>query len=242
MSPPVPTPRRKWTDEDQARAEELRAAGLSYKAIGEELGWSAPSIARFLDPTAAERQRENRRRAWHRSDPEKNRERAREWRKANPDRKRAHCQKWCENHPQKRRESARKWRESNPEKSREYSRRCGALRRAARRCSLHPLTSKQRAKRFALFGNACAYCGGTDKLEVEHVLALTAGGLDEAANIVPACRWCNSSKHTKPVEAWYKSQPCFNEARWAKIKKHCPNASSGQLTLGMQHSSASQAH
>lgn len=44
-------------------------------------------------------------------------------------------------------------------------------------------------------GHACAYCKTTDApLEMDHVLALSKGGQHCAANIVPACKPCNSKK------------------------------------------------
>ncbi len=48
------------------------------------------------------------------------------------------------------------------------------------------------------FNRACAYCLRNDvKLELEHVIPLSAGGLHEYANIVPACRSCNGRKYNR---------------------------------------------
>lgn len=47
------------------------------------------------------------------------------------------------------------------------------------------------------FGNLCAYCrkpNGTKKLERDHVIPVSKGGLDEPDNVVPACRGCNGRK------------------------------------------------
>jgi 5-methylcytosine-specific restriction endonuclease McrA len=128
-----------------------------------------------------------------------------------------------------------RWRRENPERPLEHCRRRHALRRAARRQALSPLTLEQKMERFALFGNACAYCDKPEKpLTVDHVLALKKGGHDEAPNAVPACFSCNSSKHTKPVEQWYRAQPFFDAKRWRKIQRHCPDASRNQLMMGWQ--------
>jgi 5-methylcytosine-specific restriction endonuclease McrA len=116
------------------------------------------------------------------------------------------------------------------------------LHRAARRQALHPVTRAQIDARFAIWGNRCAFCGadathqrnhGRQRLTVEHVLALTKGGLDEASNIIPACTACNSSKNNSPIEDWYRQQEWFTETRWAKIRKHCPAAVVGQLPLAL---------
>lgn len=40
----------------------------------------------------------------------------------------------------------------------------------------------------------CSYCGSTEKIEVDHVIPLHAGGANERSNIVPCCRPCNQSK------------------------------------------------
>jgi 5-methylcytosine-specific restriction endonuclease McrA len=142
----------------------------------------------------------------------------------------------------KSRVNSRLWYIANPGKHREKMRRRNAWQRAARRRALSPVTRAQIDARFALWNNCCAFCGadavhernhGRERLTVEHVLALTKGGLDEASNIIPACTACNSSKHNSPVEDWYRRQPWFTEARWAKIRKHCPAAVVGQLPLAL---------
>jgi hypothetical protein len=104
------------------------------------------------------------------------------------------------------------------------------------------MTLAAKNARFALWRNRCAFCGvdakhprnaGHDRLTVEHILALTKNGLDEADNIAPACHSCNCSKSNAPVEEWYRRQPFFTEARWRKICRHCPGAVIGQLPLAM---------
>ena len=140
---------------------------------------------------------------------------------------------WHEANREKHRELGRSWRVANREKCREQSRRRRALRRAGRRVSAAPLTLESKERRFALWANSCAYCGTGGKQEVDHVLALNQGGLDEPANAAPACRRCNASKSDSPIESWYRRQPFFTEARWRKIQRHCPAAVAGQLPLAL---------
>lgn len=46
----------------------------------------------------------------------------------------------------------------------------------------------------------CAYClKNFDRLEMDHVIALSRGGDHSPENIVPACRSCNARKHNRPV-------------------------------------------
>lgn len=48
----------------------------------------------------------------------------------------------------------------------------------------------------ARHGHRCAYCGRAVKLEMDHRVPLSRGGLHVAANIAPACRSCNATKYT----------------------------------------------
>ena len=103
----------------------------------------------------------------------------------------------------------------------EVQNKCRIQRRKARLQTPFPCTGKQRLVRLAMFGNKCAYCGQSGKITADHVVPLNRGGLDEALNIVPCCKTCNSSKNANLMEEWYRRQPFFNEARLAKIKKAC---------------------
>lgn len=67
------------------------------------------------------------------------------------------------------------------------------------------------------FNHSCAYCGGSNELTVDHVVALSNGGYNVAFNLVPACTACNSSKGAKDIITWYTEQTFFNEDRLFKI-------------------------
>jgi 5-methylcytosine-specific restriction endonuclease McrA len=215
-------PRRSWTKEDKLIADAGIACGMSYWAIGQLLGRSANAVGIYLDPRLAE---ENRKRSqsWRNSNPGKDAERSRIWRRLNPE---------------KAQKSSLCWRISNPDKIKRQD----ALKRASRKKALLPLNQQQIDTRFALWRNRCAFCGvnsghsrnhGHKRLTEDHVLALSKYGLDEVDNIMPACDTCNKSKGASPVEAWYRKQPFFTEARWRKICRHCPGAVIGQLPLAM---------
>lgn len=50
----------------------------------------------------------------------------------------------------------------------------------------------------AAHGNACLYCGATDRpLTRDHVIPLKEGGQHVKENVVPACRSCNSRKGSR---------------------------------------------
>jgi hypothetical protein len=254
--------RRAWTEEETCTAKALRAKGWTYRQIAKALSRAHGSVQGRLNPEQVKEQNrrkyernpekaKERAKRWREQNSKRKRELDRRWREQNSEqvKQRNHrcyeqsrekvkerAKRWCEQNPERttelRRKRASRWREQNREKTREVARRRDALKRGRNKAALTPLTISAKAKRFDLFGSACAYCGFSEKLTVDHILALASGGLDEPDNIAPACRSCNSKKHTKPVEAWYRAQPFFCEARWELIKQHCPGAT-GQLSLAM---------
>ena len=131
------------------------------------------------------------------------------------------------------RSRVREFRKLNLEKSRERDRCYGAKRRCAMRRAIVAAKRQDAAARRELFGNRCAYCGSSNSIVIDHVLPIKLGGLDEAANLIPACSFCNASKGAKLVEEWYKSQPFFSNTKWKKICRHAPHALSAQLSIPM---------
>ena len=51
-------------------------------------------------------------------------------------------------------------------------------------------------------GALCRYCGSVDDLTIDHVTPLARGGSNDLANLVVACRSCNSSKGARALEEW----------------------------------------
>lgn len=53
---------------------------------------------------------------------------------------------------------------------------------------------------------ACTYCdepfGQMVVCEVDHVIPLAGGGVDELWNLAPACAPCNRAKNDLPAEVW----------------------------------------
>lgn len=66
------------------------------------------------------------------------------------------------------------------------------------------ISKKLREEIRAKFGGRCAYCGCdvSQKMQVDHVIPLESGGLDEARNMFPACPACNNFKYTMSVETF----------------------------------------
>ena len=141
--------------------------------------------------------------------------RALKWKRINPEKVRATEQKKRLKHPEKSRVDERKWRKANPEKV--------IAKSATRRAFLlnavvlgREVTVEIQERRKALFGGCC-FCGANQKLTLEHIVPLRKGGLHVEENLLGSCKQCNSSKHVKPVESWYRAQSFFDEQRWQRI-------------------------
>lgn len=59
------------------------------------------------------------------------------------------------------------------------------------------VTHEQWQSRLQDYGFRCAYCGTAERLEQDHVVPLTKGGLHVIENIQPLCRTCNTKKSNK---------------------------------------------
>lgn len=52
----------------------------------------------------------------------------------------------------------------------------------------------------------CFYCGATERLTVDHVIAIARGGRDSIGNLVSACKSCNSQKRELTIMEWRKKR------------------------------------
>lgn len=69
------------------------------------------------------------------------------------------------------------------------------------------------------FNRRCAYCGKELPLTQDHFIPVANDGEYTHNNIIPACKSCNSSKHTKDFFEWYPRQKFYSKKREAKILK-----------------------
>lgn len=60
--------------------------------------------------------------------------------------------------------------------------------------SIVPFTAEQLAEKWAYWGDKCWMCGDA-ATQTDHVKPINKGGLHVLANMRPACRSCNASKH-----------------------------------------------
>ena len=80
------------------------------------------------------------------------------------------------------------------------------------------ISTQKIINRFALFNNCCAYCGSSKDIQIEHVIPKSKHGPHCMANIIPACKKCNSSKYNYDMVTWYKQQTFYTKERLNKIK------------------------
>ena len=172
---------------------------------------------RYAAKESSHVQKRARERGYHLENPEKNKEVCRTRYYKDPQKSIRKSIEWARQNPKLAAEKAKRWRHKNPEKAVAKDHRRRALKLNAS-VPDRPVTDAIVKKRKALFGGCC-FCGADKKLELEHVVALVSGGLHVEENLLGACRSCNGSKHSSPVEAWFRKQPFFSEQRWQEIQE-----------------------
>lgn len=78
-------------------------------------------------------------------------------------------------------------------------------RRNARRKAngIYKISKKELLK---LSYSPCFYCGATERITIDHVVAIARGGTDSIGNLVPACKSCNSQKRDLTITEWRKKK------------------------------------
>lgn len=73
------------------------------------------------------------------------------------------------------------------------------------------------------FRGACAFCGKPegrakrDKLDRDHLVAISRGGKTVRNNIVPACHKCNRGRGNKEWQEWFPEQPFYTIEREIRL-------------------------
>jgi hypothetical protein len=72
------------------------------------------------------------------------------------------------------------------------------------------------------FGQACAYCGASGEVVMDHVIPINRQALGEhrLGNLVPSCRACNSRKSEQDFRAFLKGDPDRIAAIEAHMARH----------------------
>lgn len=151
-----------------------------------------PSAAKYGDYICADCKRAYVRQ-WKKDNPDYQRQ----WHAAHREERISYCRQWHEENA----DHERRWRKNNRERIRETFRRYYARKKGV---TIKPVDE---VAIYKLYNNACIYCGATDNLELDHIVALSVGGKHCEDNLVVACRSCNASKNDGPLVQWLQTQP-----------------------------------
>lgn len=79
----------------------------------------------------------------------------------------------------------------------EYCRHCDSY--PVRRAEALAYTSRIAVRKqvFGIHGKKCKRCGDTKHLQLDHIVPVVRGGVDEISNLQPLCRSCNAKKGAK---------------------------------------------
>jgi 5-methylcytosine-specific restriction endonuclease McrA len=132
---------------------------------------------------------------------EKAREAMRRWRERHPEAHRAENAAYYERHAQLMNQRIAAYHRANPAVVRAKSQKHRALRLAAQGA----FTADDWQRLVRAHEGRCAYCGEFAPLEPDHRVALSRGGSNDIANILPACHRCNARKH-QMSEAEFRSR------------------------------------
>jgi 5-methylcytosine-specific restriction endonuclease McrA len=70
----------------------------------------------------------------------------------------------------------------------------------------------------------CAYCRKACAATIDHVIPIARGGRDEPTNVVPCCRFCNTSKGARLLSEWHRTP--------AEFRSQCPQNTNQTLLAG----------
>lgn len=115
----------------------------------------------------------------------------------------ANSQRSYQRHKVKRIADAKRWAKANPEKRSAIMCFENAKRRSRKIANGgRGFTKKHWRDLLRRCGGLCVYCRTAPANSVDHFCPLSRGGADDYANIVPACRRCNSLKRESEPHSW----------------------------------------
>ena len=204
------------TDEQIARAKELRAQGLSYRKIGRILGLTAWKIKYYLNPAVQERER-----AYHRAYHKAHREEELVYYRMYDAAHREQKQKYQRERYKAKRKEILERRAADRDRHRAYLKahyrahvayyeEKRARRRAQMKGDSTKLTDRQKAEIREIYHRAkedrnvrCYICGKKIPLghrHVDHIVPLSKGGKHVPSNLAITCDECNLKKGAKTPE------------------------------------------
>lgn len=141
---------------------------------------------------------------WRARSSEKIRERNAEYRRENRERHLAYNRSWNAANRDRCDAATARWRERNPEKVWAQKHRHRVLKRNAPGAEY--ATTEKVVARIEFYGGRCRYCSARADT-IDHRIPLARGGSALPANLVPACRSCNSRKRIKTEREWREVMP-----------------------------------
>lgn len=117
----------------------------------------------------------------------------------NKKKRKAYMAAWYETHAEKARQDTRAWQKANPDRVRAIKRNREARRKSAEGCH----TAADITRIYGLQGGKCAYCKKKvgRKYHIDHIVPLSKGGSNWAANLQILCQPCNQRKYASdPIE------------------------------------------
>lgn len=138
-----------------------------------------------------------RRVAWRILNPEALRQESARFREKHPERAREIARQAYENHREVRLAQTAGWALANRDRKSAAQERRRAAELGAGGAGVDPAAWRALV---AAAGGRCTYCGELRQLTMDHRIPLSRGGRHEIENITPACKPCNSRKHTRTEE------------------------------------------
>lgn len=140
-------------------------------------------------------------------------------RASNPEYRKNYNKQYAETHREQMHVYAQRWYTNHPEHAKEYRMRRPEVhvsarhRRRARIAGNGGIVTSEELKAlFEFYEYTCLACGmnGPDiKLEPDHIIPISLGGLNIIENLQPLCEKCNERKHTKIIdyrELWERTK------------------------------------
>jgi 5-methylcytosine-specific restriction endonuclease McrA len=157
------------------------------------------------DRQAAARSRERNR--------DKARERTAEWIRKNPEWHRQNARRYYYEHREECIRKKLEWKRQNRAKTREWTRAYDSSRRAERYQAPGKITGNDIRNLLQQQGEKCAICREPfplievrNRYQIDHIVALSAGGSNERSNIQLLCPTCNQHKGRKTQEPDVRTQ------------------------------------
>jgi 5-methylcytosine-specific restriction endonuclease McrA len=127
-------------------------------------------------------------------DPERFRKRTRDYYRRNGEEVRAKKRAIEKAFPEKTRAKRRAYEDRTRQKTRTRKALHQRVRKHRLRANGGDLTASEWEKIVARYGGCCLRCGATGNITIDHVVPISAGGANCAANVQPLCGSCNSVK------------------------------------------------